>query len=213
VPYARLKEVTEQLKGARDELARLKASQAAPSKSANEMITELRGLAIKHADEPEKLAGIFEQMAEVKASNTAHDVLKSFFEEQKRQSDEARFVTTRKASMDRALAEFPELRDPNSDFFKATDAIFSNSESLRLIPDGEYIAATMAFAERAKKGTARPNPLSGSGMRPSPTPQGEDDGYTEDRKSILAAMREGRNAEVERLFTKHMGRFVQKPQY
>lgn len=217
VPFARFKEINDRLKGAEAELAQYKA-QSVPSvpqqKSPDQLLAEIRAMAKKGVDDPDVLFGALEQMVNVRTSSVVNDALKSVFEQQEQQFEMNQFAAIENEARSKVLHEFPEIQDQNSDLFKAADAIYRADKFLRRLPDGEYRAVREADYQRTKK-TSRPAHLSTPGIQGNAfaTMDGGDDGYADDRKSVLQAMREGKLADVDKFFTKHADKFLTKPGY
>jgi len=105
-------------------------------------------------------------------------------------------------SLQRAAAEFPELRDQNSELFKATDLVLKRDKSLANRPDGPQIAAVIARGLLMDRPVGQPDPQqrvaaaspqAGTGPAPSPSKEDADAvrGQLEDARKRLREADDG----------------------
>ena len=103
------------------------------------------------------------------------------FEQQRRQQE---LIAQRRQSLQKALAAFPELADPNSELYQATDQVMRQDRRLHDDPDAPFRAAMIArgfLSEHGQGQAAQPMPQQRAaavsppvGTGPNPSPKKED---------------------------------------
>lgn len=211
VPYDRFKQVNDELKGARAELERLRALSQQPAQRPTregyeERIAEYERILEENFDrDPKQVKDALGRITDLRVQAGVNDALEEFFRSQAEEQTKQQIAASQADSVQRALKRFPELGDPESEFYQSVDVLLSNDRGLRGDPDGPYRAAIIVNDSRSSK---RDAPPAFEGGRSQAVPTSPDSTYAEDRQRALNVARQGNTSALDSFLGKHLGSLV-----
>lgn len=208
VPYDRFQKVNSQRKEAEAkaaelqeqlEMLRQQPTQQPPSQ-VNEQIESLRQMASEHFHDPVKYTEAMSKIAQLSAQGTANTTLEGLLTQQQQQYQQQAFQSVSEQSWQQAEAEFPELKDQNSELFKAAAMEYDSDPGLQNSPTGMYRAVQAAALRRMMQGGGVPQvPAQLEGSAPAPPATGEGDF----KQDLTNALNSGRAQDTRNLLAKH----------
>jgi hypothetical protein len=119
--------------------------------------------------DPSEFTNALNQMSSLQAKAAASEVMEQFLGHQSAQTKQADFERQSQDSWDRALGDFHELRDQNSELYQQSLRIWQNDPNRETDPDAMYKAAAITFGLRARAGGSPPPQLEGSKLSSAPS--------------------------------------------
>ena len=219
----RFRELTQRLKGAEEELARLRNPQAnapAPFSTApiqqpqgndydrllNDLEKSLRK--VREAGDVDAELGLVRQIAKIEGQRSSEELLRGFFVDQQQREATTRFVSEAERAWDLATRRFPELQDEGTELYQQAKQIWENDPDLRRSSNGMYRAAQAAWSDRAMKAT-RPNSLESSHSFPARVSATGD--IQGDKTKTLEAMKSGDKGALEKFLNAHLDTIMVRP--
>lgn len=189
IPYDRFKEVYDKMKGYESQLQGQQAAQVPQQPSAQpdaitQEIEKWTKVAEENHHDPRKSTEAMDSIAKLRATQIANETLQGLMQEQAMATAQQQFEFQRDEAWKQACSDYPELKIPNSDFYKSAEAEWFSDPGLQENPLGMLRAAESVYARLAKSG-GLPNSsqrLEG-GVRPAPQKTAESENR-EDRSSI-----------------------------
>lgn len=139
--------------------------------------------------DPSKATPLIRKVARLEAESASSSLMQGFLKDQQSAAEQQNYEQGVERSWTKALAEFPELNDQNSELYQRAGQLWLNDPVLKDDPKGMYRAALEVDREIASRGgqqRSRPPSLEGGGMSPAPT-GGEktmDEKYSEVRHNM-----------------------------
>lgn len=162
VPLSRLNKVLQEVKELKEQLgSQQPTAPAGGQPDFDREIAKWKQLAAQKVDDPVAYADAMAQISQLSSQAAVTGALGQFMQEQRAQQQQERAETTAKSAWDQALAEFPDLADTNSAFYKAAAAEFELDPDLHANPKGSLYAARSAALKLGQAG--RPD-AAGAGL-------------------------------------------------
>lgn len=218
---ARIRELSSKLKEAEEKLARVAAvpqtqqpsffqqqPQAPSNPNYDAQITELERLARKarEAGDDDGVLSAMRGIAKLEGMRATNETLSGFFQEQQQIAEQSRFMAERSRALDEMFRAFPETSDPENEFRQLAATIWDSHPNLKRLPDGELIAAHMAWSERTRK-KSKPQNLESSGSTVRVTPSHE---QASKRAEALEAFKSGDRSKMAAYLQENIDRVVRK---
>ena len=136
--------------------------------------------------DPGKAVPLLRKVAKLEAEAASSSLLEGFLKDQQSQATKDQYQRGMEQSWARAMTEFPELSDQNSEFYQEAGGMWSRDQFLQADPEGMLKAARLADRERQARGGRRPPTLEGGGTAPVPTggQKTVDERYSDVRKNL-----------------------------
>lgn len=219
---ARIRDLSAKLKEAEEKLARVASAQTQPQQpnffqqqpqtpsnpNYDAQITELERLARKarEAGDDDAVLTAMRGIAKLEGMRATNETLSGFFQEQQQIEAKNRFMAERSRALDEMFRAFPETSDPENEFRQLAASIWDSHPNLKLLPDGELIAAHMAWSERTRK-KSKPQNLesSGSAVRVAPSQE-----QATKRAEALEAFKAGDRSKMAAYLQENIERVVRK---
>jgi hypothetical protein len=181
IPYDRFKEVYDKMKGYEAQIQSQPGTpvqqQGAVPDAIDDEISRWTKIAEESFDDPRKSVEAADNIAKLRATQISGQALQGLMQEQARASAVQQFDMQKQQAWVQALTEYPELNNPQSDFYKESEAEYLSDPGLQELSSGMLRAAESTFARLARSGGAPSSSqrLEG-GVRPAPqtTPQAEE---------------------------------------
>ena len=181
IPYDRFKEVYDKMKGYEAQIQSQPGTpvqqQGAVPDAIDDEISRWTKIAEESFDDPRKSVEAADNIAKLRATQISNQTIQGLMQEQARASAVQQFDVQKQQAWAQARSEYPELNNPQSDFYKESEAEYLSDPGLQELPTGMLRAAESTFARLARSGGAPSSSqrLEG-GVRPAPqtTPQAEE---------------------------------------
>ena len=207
VPKERFQEVYKRMKEAEEKLSSLENKPMEVDLSRpgyDEQISRWRSIAEKsYGHDSQEFTNALNQMSALQAKAAASEMMEQFLQHQQVETAKTGYQQEMQQSWDRALSDFPELRDESSEFYNGAAQIWLEDESLQSSPSGMYRAAEIMFGRRARSSNNKPPALEGSRKSNSVSSPGSDDIGVQ-AQGALDALKRGDNAELQRFLTNNL---------
>jgi len=182
IPYDRFKEVYDKMKGYEAQIQSqpgtpVQQPAGAVPDAIDDEISRWTKIAEDSFDDPRKSVEAADNIAKLRATQISNQTIQGLMQEQARASAVQQFDMQKQQAWSQALVEYPELNNPQSDFYKESEAEYLSDPGLQDLPSGMLRAAESTFARLSRSGGAPSSSqrLEG-GVRPAPqtTPQAEE---------------------------------------
>lgn len=206
VPRGQFDRIYQKLERTEAQLRELKGkSQQAPEGPAqpdfDAQIAEWQKVADRAFDtDPTKYTQAMNQIAQLNSQKVVNSAMSQFLSSQQQVQQQKEFEQQNARSRDRAITEFPELKDQNSEFFKSVSALYDSDPYLQQDPNGVYRAAKLAWADRASGSKPHSQQLEGARPQSSPVPQ---EGVRADYNNAVGALKAGNKKSFQDFVTRN----------
>lgn len=214
VPRGQFDRIYQKLERTKAELAAAKNQQSSiPSvpeqPDYDAQIAEWQRVADRHFDtDPRKYTEAITQIGTLNAQKIASAQLQQFISQQAETQQRQQFEVENAKAAERALVEFPELKDQNSEFFKQVQSTYDADPYLQRDPSGVLKAARLAWADRSRSGrSSQGQQLEGS--RTAPVPASSDSERDQYNKAVWG-LKAGDKAAAQQYLAKNFENLLKR---
>lgn len=211
VPKERFQEIYQRMKEAEDKLAQMSAPQPTTVKAGRpgyeDQISQWRDVAEQaFGQNPAEFTNALNQMSALQAKSAASEMMEQFLQHQQVETQKQSFQSESEQWWGKAQADFPELKDQNSEFYRKAYEVWAGDPALQANPRGMYYAADSAFSARARSGVTKPPSMEGSKGQ-SLTPQ-QADSLESEAAQTLDQLKGGNQVALQNFLAKNMEKLL-----
>lgn len=168
VPRGLLDRLSQKLERQEAELRRLKSATPPRARETGDADTAAQIKALEAEAEkvfdtdPRRYLSLTQEIASLRAQDVVTSTMGQLFQQQQAERAAESFAAENARASQRAMAEFPELKDSNSEFFRSVQELYDGDPALQQHPRGVYLAAVEAMHNRRSKLGAQARPLEGA---------------------------------------------------